>query len=96
MTISYKVPKGPKYNKLVNKTNKQKKQTHRYRQKTGGYQGWWEGNIGVREWEVQLLGVTQAQGFIVQHRKYRQYFVITVNGVYALKIILKYFLNYIF
>ena len=27
-----------KYNKLVNKTNKQKKQTHRYREETSSYQ----------------------------------------------------------
>ena len=34
-----------------------KKQTHKYRKQTSGYQ-WWEGkgNIGVGEWEVQTIG----------------------------------------
>ena len=38
------------------------------------------GNIGVREWEAQTIGVRQAQGCIVQHGEYGQYFVIAVNG----------------
>ena len=29
----------------------------------------------------RLLGVRQAQGWIVQHGEYRQYFVITETGV---------------
>ena len=32
------------------------------------------GNTGMKEWEVQLLGIRQAQGCIVQHREYSQYF----------------------
>ena len=46
-----------KYNKLVNKTKK--KQTHRYREQTSGYQ-WGEvgrGNRGMGEGECKLLGV---------------------------------------
>ena len=36
----------------------EKKQTHRYREQTSSYQ-WGEqgrGNIGVGEWEVQIIG----------------------------------------
>ena len=29
----------------------------------------------------KLLGIRQAQGCIVQHEEYSQYFVITVNGI---------------
>ena len=48
------------YNKVVNITKK--KQTHRYREQTSGYQwGEWErGNIGVGEGRHKLLGVRQA------------------------------------
>ena len=43
-----------KYNKLV---NIRKKQTHRYREQTSGYQwGRGRGIIGVGEWEVQTIG----------------------------------------
>ena len=47
-----------KYNTLVNITKK--KQTHRYREQTSGYQlgkGGGQDNIGVRGWEVQQMGV---------------------------------------
>ena len=37
------------------------------------------------EWEVQTTGC-KAQECIVQHREYSQYFVITVNGKYPLKL----------
>ena len=41
------------YHKLVNITKK--KQTHRYREQTRGYQ-WGADNIGVGEGEVQTVG----------------------------------------
>ena len=44
-----------KYNKLVNIT---KKQTHRYREQTSGYQcgeGTGEGQYGDGGWEVQII-----------------------------------------
>ena len=39
----------------------------------GAIQGWESGRY-------KLLGIRQAQGCIVQHGEYSQYFVITVNG----------------
>jgi len=35
--------------------NKTKKQTHRYREQTSGYQ-WGGGNIRVGEWVIQTIG----------------------------------------
>ena len=58
-----------------------KKQTHRYREQTSGYQWgggerkYWGGLGGSGRYK--LLG--QAQGCIVQHGEYSQYFVITVK-----------------
>ena len=67
-----------KYDKLVNITKK--KQTHKYREQTTGYQ-WGEGRgrRGVGSGKYKLLGV-RLQGCVVQHGEYSQYFVITVNG----------------
>ena len=67
-----------KYDQLVYITKK--KQTHRHTEETSGYEwGVGRNNIGDGEQEVQST-VRWAQGCIVQHREYRQYFVITVNG----------------
>ena len=60
-----------KYNKPVNITKK--KQTKEYREQSSGYHLW----VGGRH---KLSGERQAQGCIVQHREYSQYFVVTVNG----------------
>ena len=49
-----------KYNKVGNETKM--KQTHRCREQTSGYQGRRGGDTGMREWEMQLLGVRQATG----------------------------------
>ena len=64
-----------------------KKQTHRYREKTSCYQ-WGEGRgrgkVGVGDKEVQTTTyykINKLQGYVVQHREYSQYFIITINGV---------------
>ena len=58
--------KSKKYNKVVNITKK--KQIHRYREQTSGYQWRWgergkigmgrwsRGIIGVEKWEIQTIG----------------------------------------
>ena len=71
-------------NKLVNTTKE--KQTHRFREQTSGYQ-WGEGQGKVqyrhRELRVQttMCNKNKLQRYIVQHREYGQYFIITINGV---------------
>ena len=58
-----------------------KKQTHRYREQTSGYQ-WWEGQNrgrGVRGTDYYVQN--KLQGYIVQHGECSQYFIITVNRV---------------
>ena len=67
----------------MNKTKK--KQTHRYRERTSGYQrgeGRGEGQYGGRVLRVQsiLYKINKLQGYIVQHGEYSQYFII-INGV---------------
>ena len=61
-----------------------KKQTHRDREQTSGYQwGGGEGKGAIQVWESERykqLGVRQAQGCIVQQGEFSQYFTITVNG----------------
>ena len=74
-------------NKLINITKR--KQTHRYREQTRGYQ-WGEGSgrchIGI---EVQdtVDKIDKLQSYIIQHREQNQYFMVTRNGVYPLKIV---------
>ena len=60
-----------------------RKQTHRHRELVvmGG------GNLGVGGGRYKLLGVRQAQGCIVQHGEYSQYFVKTVSGKEPLNIV---------
>ena len=59
-----------------------KKQTHRYKGQTSGYQWGGRNTIGVGSGRYKLLAIRQAQGCIVQYGEYRQYFVITVSGKY--------------
>ena len=71
-------------NKLVNITKK--KHTHRYREQTSDYQsgeGQGEGQDRVGEQEVQttVYEINKLQGYIIQHREYNQYLIITVNGI---------------
>ena len=66
-----------KFKKLVNITKK--RNSHRDREQTGGYQ--WRGAGSGEVERNKPFGVRQAQDlFIVQHREYSQYFVITANG----------------
>ena len=62
------------------------KQTHRYREQTSGYkwrEGRWEGPFSGRGLKGARYydRIIKLQGYIVQHGKYRQYFIITINGV---------------
>ena len=67
-------------NKLVNITKK--RQTHRYKLVVTS-----EGrsNRGVREWKAQNIRY-KTQGCTVQHKEYRQYFIVTINGIEPLKL----------
>ena len=68
-----------KLQQLLNTTKK--KQTHKYREETGGYQ-WKKGGGAISELRSErykLLGIREAQGCIVQQGEYSQYFVMTVN-----------------
>ena len=84
-----------KYYMLVNITNK--KQVHRYRKQTSAYQrgkrtgeGQFTGK-GLRDTKYYLWN--SLQGYIIQHREYSQYFKITKNGIWHLKIINHYFVH---
>ena len=62
------------------------KQTHRYREQTSGYkwrEGRWEGPVRGRGLKAASYydKIIKLQGYIVQYGKYRQYFIITINGV---------------
>ena len=69
-----------------------KKQTHRYREHVSGYQ-WGErrmkGQNRGEDSEVQTIRceINKLQGYIVQHREYSQYFIVTINGAELLKIV---------
>ena len=71
-----------KYNKLVKITKK--KQSHRYREQTSGYQwgaGKWKGKYrrgGLRDTNYYVKNKLQV--YVVQHTEYSQYFI-TINGV---------------
>ena len=67
-----------KYNKLVNI-----KRQHTYRELVviSGEREAGSNNRGEGEWEIPAPGYETAQGCIVQHRKYGQYFVITTCKV---------------
>ena len=61
-----------------------KKQTHRYREQTRGYQ--WGQERGRDNRGRGLRGTNyyvwnNIQGYIVQHGDYSQYFIMTINGV---------------
>ena len=34
-----------------------------------------------------MYKINKLQGYIIQHTEYSQYFIITINGVYPLKIV---------
>ena len=68
-----------KYNKLENITKK--KQTHRYREQTSGYQCRGKGIIRVREWEVQTIGCKIGYKNVLYNMGTIDNVVITVNGV---------------
>ena len=64
----------------------EQKQTHRYKEQTSGYQqgeGGGEGQDrgrGLRGTNYYVL-INKVQGYIIQHREYSQYFIITLNGI---------------
>ena len=66
---------------IVNTTKR--KQTHRYKELTSVYR--WEaeggGEMSVGDEKVQTImyKINKLQGYIVQHRKCSQYFIIIVN-----------------
>ena len=67
-------------NKQTRVYNK-KRNRHRYREKKLVASSLFErDDTGVGDWEPQTTGCDLAQGDIIQHRHYSQYFVITVNG----------------
>ena len=39
--------------------------------------------IGLEDWEVQstMYKIKKLQWFVVQHREYSQYFILTLNGI---------------
>ena len=39
------------------------------------------GNIGVGNWVQTIYKINNLQGYIVQHIKYSQYFIIILNGM---------------
>ena len=63
-----------------------KKQTHRYREQTRDYQ-WGKGSREGQDWsrglEVQTImyQIGNLQGYIIHHKQYSQYFIITVNRI---------------
>ena len=61
------------------------KQTHRYREQTSGYQWGKEAREGQDRGRgvrgTTMYKINKLQGYIVQHREYSQYFIITLNGV---------------
>ena len=63
-----------------------KKQTQRCREQTSGYQ-WGEERAERQDKVWRLRGknyyvqINKQQRYIVQHWEYRQYFIITLNGV---------------
>ena len=54
-----------------------KKQTHRYGEQTSGYQY----REGRGEGQSTMYKINKLQGYIVQHREYSQYIIITINGL---------------
>ena len=75
---------NPKNKTNVNITKKE--QTHRYREQTSGYQQeerrrrakTWIGDLEV---QTTMCKINKLQRYIVQHREYSQYCIITLNGV---------------
>ena len=69
-----------RYNKLVSIT----KRKHTHREQTSGHQ-WREGKEKGQcsaggEFLPALFSISYAQGHIIQHREYSQYFAVTVSG----------------
>ena len=40
-----------------------------------------------------MYKINKLQGYIAQHREYSEYFIITINGVYPLKIVIHYIVH---
>ena len=57
----------------------EKKQTHRYREQNSGGSG--TSNIGVGEWEVQIIECKVGSRMYYITWGYGQDFIITVNGM---------------
>ena len=60
--------------------------THRYREQTSiasGERKGRMGKIGIGDWEIQttIYKINKLQEYIVEHREYSQYLIITLNGV---------------
>ena len=55
-------------------------------QRRRGYQ-WEKGRgrskarVGDKEIQITMHKISKLQGYIVQHREYNQYFIITLNGI---------------
>ena len=66
-----------------------KMQTRRYREQTSGYQLGERGGRGniKRGLKGSNLYISKLQGYIVQHRVYSQYFIMTINRILPLKIV---------
>ena len=67
-----------------------KMQTHRYREQTSGYQlgergGEGQYREGIKRFKL-MYNISKLQGYIVQHRVYSQYFIMTINRILPLKI----------
>ena len=68
-------------------TKVKQKQSHRSKKQTSSYQ--WRGGReerqdrcrGLRRTNYCMYKINKLQGYIVQHREYSQYFIITLNGV---------------
>ena len=69
-----------------------KKQAHRFKEQTNGYQ-WGEGSEEGQDSGIWLGGtnyyykINTAQGYIVHHREYSQYFIIAINWLYLSEIV---------
>ena len=54
-----------------------KEQTHRYREQRGEGQG----RVGGSEEQTTGYKINTLQGCITQHKRYSQYFIVTLNAV---------------
>ena len=69
----------------MNEYGKQK-QPYRYRGQTSSYL-WERGRgeatrkVGSQEVKTAMYKINKVQGYVVQHKDYSQYFLITLNGI---------------